>query len=187
MRRKAGGRRRSRRLSPFPEGAQGSLVEAQRRLEIGSGNAVFNMIDHVRQLQPLGDRAALRPAQKTHQAAAKVGGLLGRAQPQDQRRKAQKQLGPAGAAQAAAAGRPDRSGWSERDRLSYEGRDDYSPAMVIPSMRKVGEATAPRNSRSSAMAVMLLSISFRLPAMVTSSTAKVSSPFSIHSPAAPRE
>ena len=44
----------------------------------------------------------------------------------------------------------------------------------MPSMRSVGEATAPRNTRSFPIAVTFRSISARLPAMVTSSTAWVS-------------
>ncbi len=44
--------------------------------------------------------------------------------------------------------------------------------MVIPSIRSVGDATDPRNSRSSPMAVMLRKMSFRLPAIVISCTGK---------------
>jgi len=62
-----------------------------------------------------------------------------------------------------------------------------APAMVMPSMRSVGEATEPRKTRSLPMAVTWRSISARLPAMVISSTAWVSWPFSIHKPVAPRE
>ena len=65
--------------------------------------------------------------------------------------------------------------------------DGHAPAIVIPSMRSVGEATDPRNSRSFPIAVTLRSISARFPAIVTSSTACVSWPFSIHRPVAPRE
>src|SRR5215470_9884560 len=63
----------------------------------------------------------------------------------------------------------------------------YSPAIVMPSMRSVGQAVELRNSRSLPISVMLLSMSFRFPATVTSSTGKASSPFSIHKPLAPRE
>ena len=55
--------------------------------------------------------------------------------------------------------------------FSFTANSGQAPAMVIPSIRKVGEATAPRKTRSSPMAVTLRSISARLPAMVTSSTA----------------
>lgn len=64
---------------------------------------------------------------------------------------------------------------------------NHAPATVIPSIRIVGLATAPRNTRSFPIAVTLRSISERLPAIVTSSTACVNSPFSIQSPVAPRE
>ena len=57
-----------------------------------------------------------------------------------------------------------------------------SPAIVIPSMRIVGDATDPRKTKSLPIAVTLRSISARLPAIVTSSTACVSWPFSIQSP-----
>ena len=66
-------------------------------------------------------------------------------------------------------------------------RAAQAPPIVIPSMRSVGEATEPRNTRSLPMAVMFRSISPRFPAIVTSSTACVNSPFSIHNPNAPRE
>ncbi len=47
---------------------------------------------------------------------------------------------------------------------------DYSPAMVMPSMRRVGEATEPRKTRSLPMAVMFWNMSLRLPATVISCT-----------------
>jgi hypothetical protein len=53
----------------------------------------------------------------------------------------------------------------------------YAPAMVMPSMRSVGEASDPRKTRSLPIAVTFLSISTRLPATVTSSTACVNWPF----------
>ena len=59
---------------------------------------------------------------------------------------------------------------------------NLAPATVMPSMRSVGEATEPRNTRSLPIAVTFISISARLPAIVTSSTACVSWPFSIHRP-----
>src|SRR5215467_9866896 len=56
----------------------------------------------------------------------------------------------------------------ESDRVDEHGtRPYYSPAMVMPSMRSVGEATEPRKIRSLPMAVMFRNISFRLPATVT--------------------
>ena len=61
------------------------------------------------------------------------------------------------------------------------------PATVIPSMRTVGTAPEPRNSRSFPIAETLRNMSFRFPAIVISSTACVSSPFSIHSPLTPCE
>src|ERR1700734_1624174 len=45
----------------------------------------------------------------------------------------------------------------------------YSPPTVRPSMRIVGAATEPRNSRSLAISEILKNISFRLPATVISS------------------
>src|SRR5579863_6700254 len=47
---------------------------------------------------------------------------------------------------------------------------NYSPPTVRPSMRSVGAATEPRNSRSFAISEMLKNRSFRLPATVISST-----------------
>ena len=61
------------------------------------------------------------------------------------------------------------------------------PATVIPSIRTVGTAPAPRNSRSFPIALTFRNISFRFPAIVISSTACVSSPSSIHNPLAPCE
>ena len=52
-------------------------------------------------------------------------------------------------------GRPTTS--SSRFTGNAEVERPYSPAMVIPSIRSVGEATDPRNSRSLPMAVMLSS------------------------------
>src|SRR5271156_6143942 len=46
----------------------------------------------------------------------------------------------------------------------------YSPPTVRPSIRSVGEATEPRNSRSPAISETLKNISFRFPATVISST-----------------
>jgi len=73
------------------------------------------------------------------------------------------------------------------DHAPMRSRQRQAPAMVIPSMRSVGAATEPRNTRSLPMAVTPRSISARFPAIVTSSTACVSWPFSIHRPVAPRE
>ena len=54
-------------LCPFTERAQGSCVKAQGRFEVGAGDAVLNVVDHVRQLQALRlRRAALGSAQKAH-------------------------------------------------------------------------------------------------------------------------
>ena len=49
-------------------------------------------------------------------------------------------------------------------------RGSYSPPTVKPSMRRVGEATEPRNSRSFAISEMWKNMSFRFPATVISST-----------------
>ena len=59
-------------------------------------------------------------------------------------------------------------------------------AMVVATMSSEASGRL-RKSRSLPMAVTFISISARLPAMVTSSTAWVSAPFSIHWPVAPRE
>src|SRR6202789_3298914 len=78
----------------------------------------------------------------------------------------------------------------EGDGLEFSLHDfslTYAPASVMPSMRNVGAATELRKRRSLPMAEIFCSISARFPAMVTSSTAWVSSPFSIHRPVAPRE
>ena len=56
-------------------------------------------------------------------------------------------------------------------------RHRHAPAIVMPSMRSVGEATDPRKIRSVPIAVTLRSISARFPAIVTSSTACVRRPF----------
>ena len=63
----------------------------------------------------------------------------------------------------------------------------YSPPTIRPSIRIVGLATDPRNSRSFAISEMLKKRSFRFPATVISSTGCVSSPFWIQIPEAPRE
>jgi hypothetical protein len=60
-------------------------------------------------------------------------------------------------------------------RLDSRGRlspreSCYSPPTVSPSIRIVGEATLPRNSRSFAISEMLQKMSLRLPATVISST-----------------
>jgi hypothetical protein len=68
--------------------------------------------------------------------------------------------------------------WEEFDTLAFaRGTDDgvrpytsYSPPTVRPSMRIVGAATEPRNSRSLAISEMLKNRSFRFPATVISST-----------------
>ena len=66
-------------MRPVPEGAQGGLVEAQGGLELGAGDRVLNMVDHVRQLQALGAGwialpcGGLGSAQKAHETAAQVG------------------------------------------------------------------------------------------------------------------
>ncbi len=72
--------------------------------------------------------------------------------------------------------------WGESEGVSF-----YAPAIVIPSMRIVGLALALRKRRSFPIAEMFLYISFKLPAMVISSTGYASSPFSIHRPLAPWE
>src|SRR5579885_2280548 len=72
-------------------------------------------------------------------------------------------------------------------RRSLDEVDLYSPPTVRPSIRIVGAATDPRNSRSLAISDMLKKSSFKLPATVISSTGNVSSPPEIQSPDAPRE
>src|SRR6478672_11407028 len=52
--------------------------------------------------------------------------------------------------------------------LRFKG--SYSPPTVRPSIRIVGQATAPRNSRSFPISEILKKISFKLPATVISST-----------------
>src|SRR5450755_2506243 len=47
---------------------------------------------------------------------------------------------------------------------------NYSPPTIRPSIRMVGQAMAPRNSRSLAISEILKNISLRLPATVISST-----------------
>jgi len=55
--------------------------------------------------------------------------------------------------------------------IQYASGDiDYDPAIIMPSMRSVGAALEVRKTKSLPMAVMFLYISFRLPAMVISST-----------------
>ena len=61
------------------------------------------------------------------------------------------------------------------------------PATVIRAILMVGEATELRHSRSLPIISIPHSMSFRFPAIVTSSTGWVSSPFSIQIPTAPRE
>lgn len=56
-----------------------------------------------------------------------------------------------------------------RGRLSLAS-PCYSPPTVRPSMRIVGEATLPRNSKSLPISEILQNISLRLPATVISST-----------------
>src|SRR5581483_11279590 len=63
----------------------------------------------------------------------------------------------------------------------------YSPPTVNPSIRIVGQAMAPRNSKSLPISEMLKRSCFRLPATVISSTGYVSSPWEIQRPEAPRE
>jgi len=63
----------------------------------------------------------------------------------------------------------------------------YAPATVMRAILSVGAAIALRARRSLPTISMSRSMSRRFPAMVSSSTGWASSPFSIHSPAAPRE
>ena len=63
----------------------------------------------------------------------------------------------------------------------------YAPATVMRAILSVGAAIALRGRRSLPTISMSRSMSRRFPAMVSSSTGWASSPFSIHSPAAPRE
>jgi len=66
-------------------------------------------------------------------------------------------------------------------------RARYAPATVMRAILSVGAAIALRGRRSLPTISMSRSMSRRFPAMVSSSTGWASSPFSIHSPAAPRE
>ena len=59
--------------------------------------------------------------------------------------------------------------WSVRPLLPTQLTLPYSPPTVSPSMRMVGAATEPRNSRSLAISERFMNISFRLPATVISS------------------
>jgi hypothetical protein len=59
------------------------------------------------------------------------------------------------------------SAWTAEGGCPYA---TYSPPTVRPSMRMVGEATLPRNSRSVPISEMLQKMSLRLPATVISST-----------------
>src|SRR5262249_15130903 len=61
------------------------------------------------------------------------------------------------------------------------------PATVILAILTVGDETFDRNARSLPIASIPANISWRFPAIVTSSTGNVSLPSSIHRPAAPRE
>ena len=54
--------------------------------------------------------------------------------------------------------------------------------MVISEIRSVGDASAPRNSRSEPIASRFMSISWKVLAIVISETGYASSPFSIHKP-----
>src|SRR5579862_6228873 len=71
----------------------------------------------------------------------------------------------------------DDAGCGINRRGRFAPARSYSPPTVRPSMRTVGAATDPRNSRSLAISEILKNISFRFPATVISSTGKVSSPF----------
>jgi apolipoprotein N-acyltransferase len=62
-----------------------------------------------------------------------------------------------------------------------------SPATVIAAIRRVGQAVADRSSRSLPTTSTSSSMRRRFPAIVTPSTGKANSPFSIHKPEAPRE
>jgi hypothetical protein len=59
---------------------------------------------------------------------------------------------------------------AQTDKVIHNFWLAYSPATVMPSMRIVGDAMAPRNSRSLPISAMLKNMSFRLPATVISST-----------------
>src|SRR5882724_7412449 len=86
--------------------------------------------------------------------------------------------------------------WQGKDRVKSEEaagegaptppepHTNYSPPTTRPSMRMVGQAMEPRNSRSLAISEMLKNSSFRFPATVISSTGKVSSPPDIQRPEA---
>src|SRR5216683_3188260 len=56
------------------------------------------------------------------------------------------------------------------DRERHNPQSVYAPPTVRPSMRMVGEATEPRNSRSFAISEIWKNISLRFPATVISST-----------------
>ena len=75
----------------------------------------------------------------------------------------------------------------EEEEGEEETRARYAPATVMRAILSVGAAIALRGRRSLPTISMSRSMSRRFPAMVSSSTGWASSPFSIHSPAAPRE
>ena len=85
----------------------------------------------------------------------------------------------------------DDDDWDDDDEEEEEGEEEartpYAPATVMRAILSVGAAIALRTRRSLPTISMSRSMSRRFPAMVSSSTAWASSPFSIHSPAAPRE
>ena len=57
----------------------------------------------------------------------------------------------------------------------------------MPSIRNVGHATDPRNSRSLPISTILLIMSFKFPATVISSTGNAGSPLNPDAASAPRE
>ncbi len=87
---------------------------------------------------------------------------------------------------------PRSRGWSrgwapEAVRHPADAAARQRPPTVMRATSRVGAEMLERSSRSLPTMAMSCSICSRLPAMVISSTGKVSSPFSIHRPAAPRE
>src|SRR6266853_29989 len=60
--------------------------------------------------------------------------------------------------------------WLRCDQPGHNPQSVYAPPTVRPSMRMVGEATEPRNSRSFAISEIWKNISLRFPATVISST-----------------
>ena len=139
----------------------------KQRLELRAGEAPLDVAHTASQLQAA--RMPGRGLEQTFQAAAQVGRAadirfgVGFGAVKREDRLGMRQLGERGLGVGRIEG--------ESLRLTRHRHPRQAPAMVMPSMRRVGEATAPRKTRSLPMALTFLSIPARLPAMVTSSTA----------------